>query len=105
MQLKFWLLAGHDIVKPEPAVGEVGETVGLPSPVFTGGIVVVTVEVVVVDTTEYDSIVFAARQWLSVSCIATHSAVYEPAGRPSHSNIALFPTHFTQSHSLFRPFA
>lgn len=49
MQLKSWLLAGHDIVKPDPAVGDGGDNVGLPNPVFTGIIVVVRVEVIVVD--------------------------------------------------------
>ena len=48
MQLKFWLLAGHEIVKPEWGAGVGGDSVGLPNIVFTGIIVVVKVDVEVV---------------------------------------------------------
>lgn len=43
MQLKLWLVAGHAMVKLELGAGDTGDTTGVPSPVFTGGIVVVTV--------------------------------------------------------------
>jgi hypothetical protein len=48
MQLKFWLLAGHAMVKPDSGAGEDGDTIGFTSPVFTGRIVVVTLDVEVV---------------------------------------------------------
>jgi hypothetical protein len=41
--LKLWLVAGHAIVKLELGAGDTGDTIGVPSPVLTGGIVVVTV--------------------------------------------------------------
>jgi hypothetical protein len=49
--------------------------------------------------------VFAAAQWLFVTVIAAHSAVYVPASIPEQWNIALFPVHFIHVHSFLRPFA
>ncbi len=70
-------------------------------------VVEVEVDLVVVEgaITEYDSVVLAAAQWSSVFGIAMHSAVYVPASISEQWKIALFPVHFTQSHSCFRPFA
>jgi hypothetical protein len=48
MQLKLWFFAGHDIVNPDLGEGAGGVRVGDPSPVLTGMIVVVTLEVEVV---------------------------------------------------------
>lgn len=53
MQLKLWFLAGHAIVKPESGEGDGGDTMGVPKPVSTECIVVVTLEVEVeVDVVE-----------------------------------------------------
>lgn len=48
MQSKLWLFAGHAMVKPDSGAGDGGEIIGVPKPVLTGSIVVVTLDVEVV---------------------------------------------------------